>query len=232
MADRQTLILLCGIAGDAESWAEVATLLRDAADCRIMVATGDGIAAMADDILSRTTGAIAVAGHSLGGYVALAVQRADPARVTRLALVNSSAAPDDDDARAGRLKAIEAVEARGYPAIVARLAPALLHSDSQIDLARVQPMLLRAGPARFVSEQRAAMNRPDARPALAALQIPVLVIGAEGDRIVSPARSVEIATAVTGATLVMLTASGHLSPMEEPARVADALRLWLKADLP
>jgi pimeloyl-ACP methyl ester carboxylesterase len=232
MADRQTLILLCGIAGDAESWSEVATLLSNVADCHPMVATGDSIAAMADDILARTTGPIAVAGHSLGGYVALAVQRADPSRVTRLALINSSAAPDDDDARAARLQTIDAVARHGYDTIVRRLTPALVHPDSQIDLGQVEAMLLRAEPERFVREQRAAMARPDARPALASTRVPILAIGADADRIVASARSIEIAEIVRHATLVILTASGHLSPMEEPVRVADALRVWLEADLP
>lgn len=225
-------MLLCGIAGDTESWSDVAALLEGDADCRIMVATGDSIAAMADDILARTTGPIAVAGHSLGGYVALAVQRADPTRVTRLALINSSAAPDDVDARAARLQTIEAVKTRGYEAVVRRLAPALPFAASDFDLVRVEAMLLRAGADRFVREQRAAMVRPDARPALSSARIPVLAIGAEADRIVDPARSIEIAETAPAATLVMLTASGHLSPMEEPVRVSVPLRSWLEVHLP
>jgi pimeloyl-ACP methyl ester carboxylesterase len=232
MADRQTLILLCGIAGDTDSWSEVATLLGQDAECRILVATGDSIAAMADDILARTPGPIAVAGHSLGGYGALAPPRAAPGRVTRLALVNSSAAPDNDDARAARLKTIEAVASRGYEAIIRQLTPALAHPDSRIDPTRVQAMLSRAGPTRFIREQYAAMDRPDARPALRLVDLPVVVIGAEADRIIAPARSIEIAEIAPGATLVMLAASGHLSPMEQPALVGDAMGKWLKAGLP
>jgi pimeloyl-ACP methyl ester carboxylesterase len=90
-------------------------------------------------------------------------------------------------------------------------------------------MLQRAGRDRFVREQRAAMARPDGRPALAAARVPVLAIGSYGDRIVAPTRSEKIAEIAPDAKLVMLDRSGHLSPLDEPQAVAAATRRWLAA---
>ncbi|MDO7842293.1 alpha/beta fold hydrolase [Sphingomonas immobilis] len=225
MADRQPLVLLSGVGGDEAVWEPLVRALADVADCRPMVAAGDSIAAMADDILARCDGPFALAGHSLGGYVALAIQRAAPARVTRLALLNTSAQADDADARANREKVIARIARDGFDAVVRLMAPATTASP----MAEAAAMLLRSGGERFVREQRAAMTRPDALPGLSALAVPLLVVGSARDAIIPAARSVEIADAVPGATLVMLPDAGHLAPLEAPAAVAAAMRAWLAA---
>lgn len=228
MADRQALVLICGIGEDEATWEPVVAALGEIADCLPMVAGGDSIEAMADDILARIDGNFAVAGHSLGGYVALCLQRIAPDRVTRLALLNTSARPDDAATAANRRKLIARIARDGYPAVVRAITPMLSAKPSPAEAAT---MLLRTGETRFVREQRAAMLRPDARPALAAITVPLLVIGGARDQVIPVARSVEIATAVPGATLVTLPGSGHMSPVEAPAAVAMALLDWLATPL-
>jgi pimeloyl-ACP methyl ester carboxylesterase len=230
VADLAALVLLCGIGEDEEVWADVAALLADEAACAILLPQGDSIGAMADDVLARAPARFAIAGHSMGGYVALAVQHAAPDRVTRLALLNSSPDPEDEAARGARERLIESIEADGYAAVVRRLARALVHPDMRDDAprtARIEAMLQRAGRDRFVREQRAAMARPNGRPALAAARVPMLAIGSYGDRIVAPMHSEEIAATASDAVLVMLDRSGHLSPLDEPQAVAAAMRRWL-----
>lgn len=224
MAERQTLVLLCGIGEDEQVWAPVAAALADIADCRPMVAEGESIAAMAADVVARTRGPIAVVGHSLGGYVAMAVQRAAPERVTRLALLNTSALPEDATALTGRGKLIDRIARDGFAEVVRLIAPAL--GNASID---TMAMLLRTGPNRFVRDQRAAMTRPDARAGLAAIAVPLLVIGGAQDAVIPAARSAEIAAIVPGAALVILPDAGHVSPLEAPVPVADALCDWLAA---
>ncbi|MET0370381.1 MAG: alpha/beta fold hydrolase [Sphingobium sp.] len=224
MADRQTLLLLCGIGEDEAIWTLVADALAASADCHALVPRGDGIEPMALDVLARFGGPIAVAGHSLGGYVAMAMQRAAPARITRIALLNSSARPEDEAARSARLAAIDRIGAIGFVPVARRMAAALAALPTAIDPAA---MLLRGGAERFVREQHAAIGRPDARTGLAGLAIPLLVVGGGQDRIVPPDRSVEIAAAVPHADLVLLPDCGHLSPVEAPDAVITAMRGWL-----
>lgn len=224
----EPLVLASGIAGDEETWRDAIAALGDAASCHALVPQGATIDAMADDVLARAPGRFALAGHSMGGYVALAVQRRGPDRVMRIALINSSAAPDTDEQRAARRKTIAAVERFGYPAVADGLTAAILaRADGDLP-ARFAAMLLRAGGERFVREQRAAMDRPDARPALAAIAVPALVVGGTADRIIDPARSREIADHLPGATLAMLD-TGHAAPMEAPDRLAALMRDWLAA---
>lgn len=227
MAERQALLLLCGIGEDEAVWAPLMSRLDGIANCRPMVATGDSIDAMAVDILARAEGRVAVAGHSLGGYVAMAAQRAAPARVARLALLNSSALPDDAATRQNRRRLIARAARDGFPTMVRAMVPALVAAQDRAATSDAEAMLLRTGEERFAREQRAAMTRPDARQALAAINIPVLVIGAARDQVVAPARSHEIAAAVAGATLVMLPDAGHLAPIEAPGAIAAAMRAWL-----
>lgn len=224
MGDRPSLMLLCGVGEDEAIWTPVAKALADVADCRSFVGQGNSVEAMAADLLARTEGPIAIAGHSLGGYVALAVHRAAPERVTRLALINSTAAPDDDRARSGRQKLIDLIGRDGFPAVIRRLVPGLAALPVAMDPAA---MLARAGENRFVRDLRVAMHRPDGRAGLAAISVPLLVIGGERDTIVPVEHSIEIADAVTHANLLILPDSGHLAPVEAPAAVVDALRDWL-----
>lgn len=224
MAERQTLLLLCGIGEDEAVWVEVAEALANVAEIHPIIPDGDSVEAMAADILAQFDGPLAVAGHSLGGYVALAMQRAAPARVERIALLNSSARPDDRQARIARQALIDRVGRDGFETVVALLARTLAALPTAINPAA---MLLRNGEARFVRQQRAAMARPDARPGLYGVAIPMLVMGAGRDRIVPHDRSAEIAAIVPGARLILLPESGHLSPIEASAAVAAAMRAWL-----
>lgn len=227
MADRQRLVLICGIGEDEALWHPVMVALGDIADCLPMIAGGDSIEAMADDILARIKGSFAVAGHSLGGYVALRLQHIAPGRVTRLSLLNTSARPDDPATGAKRLKLIERIMRDGYVAMVQAISPALSAQPSPAVVA----MMLRTGETRFVREQRAVMHRPDARPTLAAITVPLLVIGAAFDHVIPVSGSIEIAAAVLGSTLITLPGCGHMSPLEAPAAVAAALRDWLMMPL-
>jgi pimeloyl-ACP methyl ester carboxylesterase len=81
----------------------------------------------------------------------------------------------------------------------------------------------------FLRQQRAIMARPDARPSLAAIRVPTLVLVGEGDELTPPALSQEIAAGIPGAGLVTVPDCGHLSTVEQPAAVNAALAQWMSA---
>jgi pimeloyl-ACP methyl ester carboxylesterase len=89
-------------------------------------------------------------------------------------------------------------------------------------------MMRETGPEAYVRQQRAIMGRPDARPLLPSIEIPTLVLAGEGDAITPPAIAREMAEMIEWASLVIVPDSGHLSTLEQPERVTEALRLWLE----
>ncbi|MBV9511443.1 MAG: alpha/beta fold hydrolase, partial [Caulobacteraceae bacterium] len=198
----EALVLLSGLASDEAVWAEAAAGLGGAARPIPLVARGGSIAEMAADVLARAPERFALVGHSMGGYVALAVLAAAPERVTRLALINSSAAPDRLGQAQRRTELIARVETDGYDTVIADLAPLLVHERNRANSALVEAvaaMTARAGQDRFIREQRAVMGRPDQRGWLTSVRLPLLAIGAADDRIVPPADSAEIARLAPGA---------------------------------
>jgi pimeloyl-ACP methyl ester carboxylesterase len=226
------VIALSGLASDAATWSALETRLTGSCELVPLVAQGASIADMAADVLVRAPQHFALVGHSMGGYVALAVAAAAPDRVSRLALVNSSAAPDRAEQTARRQALITQVGLHGYEKVVAALLPAFLHPDAfaDPDLAdTVRAMVLRAGPERFIGEQRAIIGRPDMRPWLATAPMPVLAIGSEDDKVVAPDDAREAAGLAPAGRLTMLTHCGHMAPLEQPAEVAAALLAWLRA---
>jgi pimeloyl-ACP methyl ester carboxylesterase len=217
------LVMIPGIGGDATAW-------KGMPAGEVMLPDGDSIDAMAADILARAPGRFALAGHSMGGYVALAIVAAAPDRVARLALLATSAAPDTPEQRANRMATMEAARA-DYPAVVEALLRAMLQRDARADanlVAEKRAMLLGAGVERFLRQQAATLARPDRRPMLPEIAVATLVLHGEDDRVVAPERSREMAAAIPGARLAMLPRCGHSPQRERAKETKAAMTAWLE----
>ena len=213
-------MLLPGIASDAAVW-------RGAADGLVMVSEADNIEDSAAGILERAPARFALAGHSLGGYVALAVVRAAPERVTRLALLSSSAGADDMRQKAMRGRVAAASE-QNFTGLLATLAKTMVHPETYPTLHGVLlEMMSRVGRDAFVRQQRAAAERPDAQAALSSIRVPTLILTGEDDKIIPPQRSAEMAQAIAGARFVRLPRCGHVPTLERPQQTRDALDAWM-----
>jgi pimeloyl-ACP methyl ester carboxylesterase len=167
----------------------------------------------------------------MGGYVALEVMRQAPGRVARLALLDTSARPDTPEASQDRERLIALAEAGRWKDVTSRLWPRLVHPSRQSDLALreiVDGMMRDTGVEAYVRQQRAIMGRADSRPLLPGIEIPTLVLAGEGDAITPPEIAREMAEMIEWASLVIVPESGHLSSLEQPERVTQALRLWLE----
>jgi pimeloyl-ACP methyl ester carboxylesterase len=188
-----------------------------------------------EDIASRILEAapprFALAGLSMGGYIALTIMRMAPERVARLALLDTSARPDRPEQGERRLGQIALAEAGRFGEVVDALFPFFVHRDRHGDaeLKRVvQLMAEETGPTAFVRQQQAIMARPDARPLLGAIRCPTLVLVGDGDELTPPALSQELADGIAGARLVVVSDCGHLSTLERPEAVNRALAEWIE----
>jgi len=189
------------------------------------------MAAIAARILEHAPPRFALAGLSMGGYIAFAIMRLAPERVVKLALLDTSARPDTPEQSAAREKFIAMAEAGNLSEVVDTLVPRLLHKRRHDDEALVRTVRVMAddtGVTAFVRQERAIMARPDSRPLLSAITCPTLVLVGEGDELTPPALAQEMASGIAGARLVVVPDCGHLSTLEQPDAVNAAMAEWLE----
>jgi pimeloyl-ACP methyl ester carboxylesterase len=186
--------------------------------------------AIAARILASAPPRFALAGLSMGGYIALAMLFKAPERVARLALLDTGARADAPERAEGRRALIALAESGRFSEVADRLFPVFVHRNRHGDAALRQTVRLMAeenGPEAFVRQQKAIMTRPDCRPRLGSIRCPTLVLVGDGDELTPPALSQELAAGIPGARLVVVPDCGHLSTLERPEAVNAALAAWL-----
>ena len=188
------------------------------------------IAALAARILADAPPRFALAGLSMGGYIAFAMLRLAPERIVRLALLDTSARADTPEQTATRHTQIGMVQNGRFGEIPAMVMPRFLHRNRQHDdglTGTVRQMATETGPDAFVRQLKAIMSRPDSRPLLSSIRCPTLVLVGDGDEATPPEANKEIASGISGAKLVVVPDCGHLSTLEKPEAVNAALAEWL-----
>jgi len=232
-ADRPELVLLPGLLCDGALWQAQVAALADVATCRVVDLTGhDSIAALARAVLAAAPPRFALAGLSMGGYVAQEVVRQAPERVTRLALLDTSARADADEQRARRRGLIELAQKGRFKGVTPRLLPQLVAPERLADERLVEIVLgmaARVGRDGFLRQQKAILGRPDGRDDLARIRVPTLVACGREDRLTPLVLHEEMAALIPSARLIVFERAGHLPPLERPEAVSDALLGWLRA---
>lgn len=191
----------------------------------------DNMGAIARRILAEAPPRFALAGHSMGGYIAFEIMRQAPDRVAKLALINTQARPDAPEASARRHGLMERARSGRYREVIDELFAGFVHPSRLGDPALrqlVYDMSDDVGPEAFVRQQTAVMGRPDSRPTLAWIKCPTLVLSSDQDNTIPNSLSVEMADGIPGARLVILPDCGHLPQPEQPEATADALVEWLR----
>ena len=220
----EPVVLLSGMLGDEHLWDDVDV----PTPWPLRIDLDDSIAELAESVLAAAPPRFAVVAHSLGAIVALEVQRRAPTRVTRLALLNSSARGAEPTQLAAWSRLAERVRGGEFDVIVRELAEATLASESTDLVDRNAAMGRAVGPAGFLRQLAAQATRPDSRDRLAAVDVPVLVVSGSADSICPPERQEELAAALPCARLVTIE-GGHMLPLEAPVQVSAALREWWDA---
>ncbi|HTT47884.1 MAG TPA: alpha/beta fold hydrolase [Pseudolabrys sp.] len=188
--------------------------------------------AVAARILRDAPPRFALAGLSMGGYIAFAMLRQAPERIVKLALLDTSARADTAEQTEGRKTQIAIARSGRYGEIPDLAIPRYLNAKHQRDerlTAIVRQMILETGPDAFVRQLQAIMSRPDSRPLLASIRCPTLVVVGDADVATPPELNKEIADGIPGAKLVTIQDSGHLTTIEQPEAVNAALSEWLNA---
>jgi pimeloyl-ACP methyl ester carboxylesterase len=225
------LLALPGLLCDERLWRPQAQALGgDRAVTSLPLTPEASMAELAAAALARApAGRFALAGLSMGGYLAFEIVRRAPDRVAALALLDTSARPDTDEAKAARRSAI-AQSASDFGGVVDALLPRLLHPSHLDDASvtgTVRDMAARIGRDGYVRQQEAIMGRADSRPTLAQIRCPTLVLCGREDALTPLALHEEMHAGIAGAELAVIERCGHLSTIERPDEVNAALRRWL-----
>ena len=225
------VLFLPGLLEDAEAFEVQLERLRRHATCAVADLTGaDSIAGLARQALAQApAGPLSLAGHSMGGYVALEVMRQAPARIERLALLNTHARPDTEESTQNRRRLMALAE-KDFPAVIEALMPKLMTPEHLEDLdlrGTITEMALGVGKEGFARQETAIIGRIDSRPHLKDIRCPTLVVAARHDQLMPVEILRELAQAIPGARLEVVEDSGHMATLEQPARVADLLEGWL-----
>lgn len=230
------LVLVHGYPLDRTIWDEVVPLLENDFELILPDLRGFGqsevverqykISDMAADIaglldqlgIEKT----AIAGHSMGGYVALAFARAYPERVLGLGLVASQAPADSPERKQGRYEAAAEILKNGVTP-VAESMPAKLTPDERVQ-AYVRGLIATQHPAGLAGALKAMAERDDSISILSSFQFPVVLLHGQADELIPVQRAQEIKAAIPQATLTELPGVGHMPMMEDPQATVSTLK--------
>lgn len=231
------LVLVHGFPLDHTMWDETAALLENDFDLILPDLRGFGesttvedpylMSDMADD-LAKLLGHLgidkaAIAGHSMGGYVALAFAQKYPQHISGLALVASQTAADAPDRKEGRYKTAQDVAEKGVGVVVEAMT-SKLSSDAEVQ-AFVRRVMTSQTSASVIGALKAMAEREDMSTVLASFTLPLLVIHGDEDALIPIERGREVKALVNSAHLVELHGAGHMPMLEFPKETAAALRM-------
>jgi pimeloyl-ACP methyl ester carboxylesterase len=233
---RTPLILVPGLLGDAAVWAAQRAALSERADVLIADhAPVDSLGALAESIIAQAPARFAIAGHSMGGRIALEVARRTPQRLSGLAILDTGCDPlapgtagERETATRHALLAIARQE--GMRAMARTWVQGMIHPQRLADRELVEgilDMFERRTPELFALQIHALLTRPEARSVLAGLACPTLVLCGQEDSWAPPARHRAMAARVRNGILSIVPECGHMSPLERPLAVNEALLGWL-----
>ena len=227
------LLLLPGLLEDADAFEAVISGIADVATPVVADLTrADNMAALARSALEQAPdGPLLVAGHSMGGYVALELMRQAPGRVAKLCLLNTHARPDSAEATENRRR-LMALADKDFEGVVTALLPKLMTADHLKDpilTGTIGAMALATGKEGFKRQETAIIGRIDSRPHLRDIACPTLVVAARDDQLMPVALLEELAQGIPGARLAVVEDCGHMASLEQPEEVLALVRDWIES---
>jgi pimeloyl-ACP methyl ester carboxylesterase len=193
----------------------------------------NSILAMAEAVLRWAPPTFALAGHSMGGRVAFQVYRLAPERVTRIAVFNTGSDARSETEEPGRRRLLAIAQSQGMRAMAVEWLKGMLPSYRQDDAPLVEEIIAmfeRKSPDLFEIQMLALLGRPNATHFLPYILCPALVLTGRDDVWSPPARHLDMAQLIPKSELVLVPKCGHMSTMERPDEVTEAMRQWLGWD--
>ncbi|MCW9034849.1 MAG: alpha/beta hydrolase [Rhodospirillales bacterium] len=225
------LLLIPGLLCDDSLWAEQVKVLEGEVNITIPDhKSHDDMAALAADILSKAPPKFALAGLSMGGYISLEIMRQAPERVSKLALLDTAPYADTEEQTVFRHQMMDEAKKSGKASIMS-IFPMMIYEERIEDQELIDALVAmdeNNSVRSYFNQQKAIMSRQNSVPLLSEISCPTLVLCGRYDLLTPLSAHEEMAEKIPGATLVVLEKCGHMSTMERPEEVNQALLKWLK----
>lgn len=226
------ILLIPGLICDAHVWDATQHALDELPVSVADVTTQASIPDMARDLLARHDGPLVVAGHSMGGRVAMEMAHIAPERIRAMALLNTGMHPRKDGEGVKRQAMIDMAYAQGMDGLARAWLPGMMAEGLTPDAAvmdGLSRMVCRMTPEIHERQMRALLNRPDASATLSAYTGPLLLIVGRQDQWSPVAQHEAIAQLCPQARLEIVEDAGHFAPVEQPAIVVGLLAGWVRS---
>ena len=225
------LILLSGLLCDDTVWQKIADNLSEVADVSMMSFRGfDSIEKMAEYVLIHAPASFALAGHSMGGRVALEVFKQAPERIERLALFNTGVHNKRDGEALGRQKLLDIAAKEGMSAVAEAWLPPMMSRDSldnKLLMTQLKKMVTNYNAEEFSLQIQALLQRPNAETVLPTINVPTLLLSGDEDTWSPVEQHLAMQKMISKSHMVTIEKASHMAPVERPEAVAAALRNWL-----
>lgn len=230
------LVLLHGFPLDRHLWDDIVPLLEGSFDLIIPDLRGFGGSSTVDSFYAMEDYALdvaglldhlgvdkaAIAGHSMGGYIALAFARLFPERMRGLGLVSSQVLADASERKEGRYKSAAEVADKGIASVVEAMTPKFTPDPRLQEFARESMQMQQ--PAAYIGALKALAERVDSTPLLSSIAYPIVIVHGDADSLVPIDRAREVKAAVPHAHLIELQGVGHMPMKEATEKTAEALK--------
>jgi pimeloyl-ACP methyl ester carboxylesterase len=195
----------------------------------------DSFEKMAHQILATAPARFHLAGHSMGGRVALEVLRIAPERVAGAALLDTGHLPKlsgsvGEQEVQKRMQLLHVAQQQGVRAMAHEWVQGMVHPDRLNDhelIERILVMFERKDATIFANQLHALIHRPDASDVLSSLRVPTLILCGRQDFWSPPSQHEAMQQLAPHATLAVIEEAGHMAPMERPEAVAAEMLRWL-----
>jgi pimeloyl-ACP methyl ester carboxylesterase len=228
---RQSVALLSGLLCDDTFWGDIPQRLSAVAKVQVVSFRGfSSIPAMAQHVLDIAPEHFALAGHSMGGRVALEIMRAAPRRITGLALLNTGVHAVRDGEPQSRGHLLRIAYEHGMSALAAEWLPPMMGNNGARTaelMPQMTAMIERFTADAYAGQVSAMLHRPEVLSVLPTIAVPTLLLSGSDDAWSPVSQQESIRRRIPHATLFEIHGAGHMAPLERPDSVATALREWL-----
>ncbi|MCY4185345.1 MAG: alpha/beta hydrolase [Rhodobacteraceae bacterium] len=190
----------------------------------------ESITGIAEMTLASCPSTFALAGHSMGGIVAMEMYRLAPERISRLALISTNHKPEKPEVARQREARIDSVKKGNLREVIRdEMKPAYLHDGpyKNLFLKFIMVMALDLGASVFIKQSRALISRPDQTATLSQVDVPVALIFGEEDQLCPPEYHFAMKNLIPHAEIFAISESGHMTMIEQPSKFDNALKEWI-----
>lgn len=219
------LVLLTGLLSNETVWQYQVKALSGIVKVQIITSQENTPEKMILNILDKAPPKFLLAGHSMGGWLCLEIMKRAPERVIKLCLLNTTARSDSKEKKEKRSNMIQRAKNGQFEQLIKENIENFIWNLGMKN--DVEKMFLSVGPEALIAQEEAMLAREECLSVLPMIGCPTLVIHAAHDKIFSLEEHIELSNRVQNGTLTVIENSGHMSPMENPEAVTDAIRKWL-----